>query len=157
MKGRGRIIFMNRTLLIALMFALSFFGIADSWYLYQSAVTDTALSCDIGAGLDGCNVVAQSPYSYLFGIPLALYGVGFFALLFVIGAALAVLPSRILYKALLALSLFGTGASAVFLFIQFVLIQALCIYCIASAGIVALMLLVSWKLWKRYAPSSTSA
>lgn len=140
---------MHRTLLLALLFALSFLGIADSWYLYQSAVTDTALSCDIGAGLDGCNTVAQSPYSYLFGIPLALYGVGFFAFVCALAAALTLFPARFLYRALLALSVFGTGASAVFLYIQFVLIKALCIYCIASAVIVALMLLIAHTLWKR--------
>lgn len=143
---------MNRTLLLVLVFALSFLGIADSWYLYQSAVTDTALSCDIGAGLDGCNIVAQSPYSYLFGLPLALYGVGFFALVFALAAALMLLPTRPLYKALLALSIVGVAASAIFLFIQFVLIKALCIYCIASAGIAALLFLISWHLWKRFAP-----
>lgn len=157
MKGWGRIIGMNRSLLLALVFALSFFGIADSWYLYQSAVTDTALTCDIGAGLDGCNIVAQSPYSYVFGIPLALYGVGFFSLMFVIAAALTILPSRMLYGALLALSIFGSLASLVFLYIQFALIEALCIYCIASAAIVALMLLVSWQLWRRHAPEGSTA
>lgn len=142
---------MNRSFLLALVFALSFVGIADSWYLYQSAVTDTALSCDIGAGLDGCNIVAQSPYSYLFGVPLALYGVGFFALVFALAAVLTLFPTRMLYRTLLGLSILGTGASFVFLYIQFVLIKALCIYCIASAAIVVLLLLVSRELLKRFA------
>jgi len=141
---------MNRSFLLVLVFALSFVGIADSWYLYQSAVTDTALSCDIGAGLDGCNIVAQSPYSYLFGVPLALYGVGFFALVFVLAAVLTLFPTRTLYRTLLGLSVLGTGASFVFLYIQFVLIKALCIYCIASAAIVALLLLVARELLKRF-------
>lgn len=151
MKGRGRIIAMNRNFLLALVFALSFFGIADSWYLYQSAMTDTALSCDIGAGLDGCNIVAQSPYSYLFGVPLALYGVGFFALVFALAASLTLFPTRPLYRTLFWLSVFGTGASIVFLYIQFALIKALCIYCIASAAIVALLLLASRQLLRRFA------
>lgn len=151
MKGRGRIIGMNRNFLLALVFALSFFGIADSWYLYQSAMTDTALSCDIGAGLDGCNIVAQSPYSYLFGVPLALYGVGFFALVFALAAALTLFQTRPLYRSLFWLSVFGTGASIVFLYIQFSLIKALCIYCIASASIVALLLLASRQLLRRFA------
>jgi len=143
---------MNRSLLIALILALSFLGIADSWYLYQSAVTDTALSCDLGSGLDGCNIVAQSPYSQLFDIPLALYGVGFFALMFVLAALLYVVPARRLYQALLTFSLVGVVASAIFVGIQIFLIKALCIYCIASAGIAFILLGLVWTLWKRFAP-----
>lgn len=143
---------MNRSLLIVLVLVLSFLGIADSWYLYQSAITDTALSCDLGSGLDGCNIVAQSEYSRLFDIPLALYGVAFFALTFVLGALVSVVSSRRLYQALLMVSIFGVAASAVFVFIQFVLIKALCIYCIASAAIAVLLCFISWTLCKRFAP-----
>lgn len=143
---------MNRSFLIALVLILSFLGIADSWYLYQSAVTDTALTCDIGAGLDGCNIVAKSPYSHVFGIPLALFGVWFFALLFVLTSALLAYPDRRLYKALYFLSLAGALASLVFLALQFFVIKALCIYCIASAGIAFLILASAGRLWKRFAP-----
>ncbi|MES2931647.1 MAG: vitamin K epoxide reductase family protein [Patescibacteria group bacterium] len=141
---------MNRSLLIVLILVLSFLGIADSWYLYQSAMTDTALSCDLGSGLDGCNIVAQSAYSRLFGVPLALYGVGFFALTFVLAASLSIVSSRRLSHVLLAVTLFGVAASAVFVFIQFALIKALCIYCIASAGIAVLICALSFTLWKRF-------
>lgn len=140
---------MNRTLLIVLLIVLSLFGIADSWYLYQSAVTDTALTCDIGGGLDGCNIVAQSPYSQFMGLPLALYGVGFFSVMLVLGMVLFVLPSRLLYRPIYILSVLGTVASIVFLFIQFTLIKAICIYCIASAGAVFLLCVVSRALWKQ--------
>lgn len=143
---------MKRTLLVLLVLILSFLGIADSWYLYQSAVTNTELSCDIGAGLDGCNIVAQSEYSQLFGLPLGLYGVGFFALTFLLAASLAVVPSRRLYQALLAVSAFGVVASAIFVFIQLALIKALCIYCIVSAGITVLLFGLSVTLWKRFLP-----
>lgn len=143
---------MTRSLLLALAIALSLFGIADSWYLFQSAATDTALSCDIGAGLDGCNIVAQSPYSSFLGLPLALYGVGFFGVLFTLSLALYALPTRMLYRALYALTAFGALASLVFLFIQFFLIQALCIYCLLSAAAAFALLLIARTLWKRHAP-----
>ncbi|MES2668238.1 MAG: vitamin K epoxide reductase family protein [Patescibacteria group bacterium] len=144
---------MNRSLILSFLLALSFLGMADSWYLYQSAVTDTALSCDIGAGLDGCNIVAQSPYSYLLGLPLALYGIGFFALMFALTAALFVAPKRILYQALFLLTILGSIASVIFLAIQFALIKALCIYCILSAAFVFLMLGCARLLWKRFLPA----
>lgn len=137
---------MHRSVLLAIVLALSFLGVADSWYLFQSAVTDTALTCDIGAGLDGCNVVAQSPYSQFLGVPLALYGVGFFALLFTLAAALFFLPSRMLAKGLAALTLFGALASVVFLYIQFFLIKALCIYCLLSAAISFALVYLGYRL-----------
>jgi uncharacterized membrane protein len=139
---------MQRSVLLALVLALSFLGIADSWYLFQSAVTDTALTCDIGAGLDGCNIVAQSPYSQFLGIPLALYGVGFFALVFAVGGALFLAHARLLQKGLLALAAFGAAASLMFVYIQFFLIKALCIYCLLSAGITFVLLFIAWKLAK---------
>lgn len=123
------------TSLIWLLIILSFLGIADAWYLTASALTDTALSCDLGAALDGCNIVAKSAYSQLFGIPLALYGVGFFGGIFVLASLLLVMPFKIFYRALFLLSLAGAFASIIFLLIQFVLIKALCVYCIGSAFI----------------------
>lgn len=144
--------FMNRTTLLAIVIALAFLGMADSWYLFQSAVTDTALTCDIGGALDGCNIVAQSPYSQFLGLPLALYGVGFFALIFALALGIFVLPKRILFGALYALSWFGAAASLVFVFIQFALIKALCIYCLFSAVIAFLVLAAAHVLWTRYAP-----
>lgn len=144
---------MTRTIILSLLILLSFLGIADSWYLYQSAITDTALACDLGAGLGGCNVVAQSPYSYIFGIPLALYGVGFFGLLFAITALLFVVSRREIYHALYLLTAFGAVASTGFLALQVFVIKALCIYCLASAAITYLMFILARTAWRRFAPA----
>lgn len=144
---------MTRQLLISLVLLLSLAGIADSWYLYQSATNHTALACDFAAGLDGCNIVAQSPYSSLFGIPLALYGVIFFAFAFAGALALTALDSRRIYRALRVVTTVGALASVAFLFIQFALIKAVCIYCIGSAAIAFLLWGIARTLAKRYAPS----
>mgnify|MGYP001565714606 CR=1 FL=1 len=139
---------MSRTVLVWLLLVLAFMGIADAWYLAASALSDTALSCDLGAVLDGCNIVAKSPYSHFLGIPLALYGVGYYAVTFVLSALLLILNDKRIIRALFLLSIVGALASVVFLAIQFALIQALCIYCIASAIISFLVFFVSRDLWK---------
>lgn len=146
---------MTRPTILALIIALSFFGIADSWYLYQSAATDTALVCDLGAGLSGCNVVAQSPYSYVLGFPLALYGVGFFGVIFALASLLVLYPRRDFYLGLFLLSTFGSLASIVFLGLQVFAIKALCIYCLASAAITFTLFILSRMLWRRYVPTRT--
>ena len=141
----------RKGLLIALL-VLTFLGIADAFYLTLSAFQGAALFCDVGAVLDGCNVVAQSPYSKLFGLPLALYGVVFYGVVFVMVSALFVLTHHPLYQAVVTLGVIGFIASLIFLFIQFVLIKALCIYCIISAVIAALICLMAIQLWAKHAP-----
>lgn len=140
---------MHRTVLVWILILLAFVGISDAWYLSASALSDTALSCDLGAVLDGCNIVAKSPYSHFMGIPLALYGVGFYAVVFVLSALLSVLQDRSLTRVLFILGLSGALASLVFLAIQFVLIKALCVYCIVSAFISFAIFFVVRSLWHK--------
>lgn len=142
----------TRTGLLISLLVLTILGIADAFYLTLSAFEGAALYCGVGAVLDGCNIVAQSPYSKLFGLPLALYGVFFYGLLFAVIAILFVKTHHPLYQAAVALGILGLIASGVFLFIQFALIKALCVYCIASAVIAALICLVSIRLFAKHAP-----
>ena len=146
----------TRAGLLATLLVLAALGVADAWYLTQSALQGAALYCDVGAALDGCNIVAQSPYSKLLGVPLAAYGIAFYGLLFVIVAALFKATHHPLYQAVVALGVIGLIASIIFLFIQFVLIKALCIYCIASAVIAALICLIALLLFKKHAPGRES-
>jgi len=139
-------------MLINLIVILAVLGLVDSLYLASHAASDTALFCDIGAGLDGCNQVAQSPYSQIYGIPLAYLGVGFYALLLVASLVAAGRHSRFVHQALLVVAGVGALFSIVFLYIQLVLIQALCVYCIASAAIAFLSLGAAVYLDRRHAP-----
>lgn len=126
-------------------------GIADSVYLAESAITDTPLVCDI-QGLDDCNVVAQSPYSKLFGIPLGTYGVMFYSAALIVLLAIVFAPRRLWFTGFVALSVFGALASLVFLGIQFFLIEATCLYCLLSALITFAMVPLSLNLRRRFAP-----
>lgn len=151
---------MNRTSLTVLLILLAFFGIADAWYLTASALTDTALSCDLGAVLDGCNIVAKSAYSKIMGVPLAAFGVLFYSLMFVAAGLLFVFRHHMLDRAIYWLATVGALASIGFLFLQFVFIKALCIYCIASAiasfmsWFVARDLLRTWRAHRTAAPEA---
>ena len=129
---------------------LSFLGLADSWYLADSALSGGELTCSI-AGLDGCNAVADSPYSNPFGLPLSLYGAVFYAVLFTLAAVALLLPSRRLYGALLAFGTLGSAASVYFLFVQVVLIEAVCVYCLLSALVTFMLFgLTLWLFRRRF-------
>jgi uncharacterized membrane protein len=59
-----------------MMLILSVVGLADASYVAQASYTGRTMWCIL---FDGCNVVAQSPYARLFGIPLSFLGVVFYA------------------------------------------------------------------------------
>lgn len=144
---------MSRGILIALLVGLSVLGLVDSLYLSEKAATDSALFCDIGAGLDGCNVVAQSPYSQFLGIPLAYFGVVFYALMLIAILFVHSKPLRLSYQVLMTVAIAGALFSLVFLFIQLALIKAICMYCVVSAAVTFLSLWFSWRLFSRFAPT----
>jgi uncharacterized membrane protein len=142
---------MTKAVLVALLALFAVLGLVDSAYLAETAMTDGTLVCDI-EGLDGCNQVAQSEYSRLYDIPLGIYGIGFYLLSLVLIALVAYNPRRLWFKLHLALSVLGALASLVFIGIQVFLIEATCIYCLASAAFTFIMLPLSYKLLRRFAP-----
>lgn len=111
--------------------ALAFLGIADSSYLLQHESSGTPLICDI-QGLDGCNIVAESAYSTLFGLPVAAYGVAFYSLLFVLAALALALDVWYVRRAIQWITALGAVVSLYFLYVQIALIGAFCVYCLAS-------------------------
>ncbi|MFA6503167.1 MAG: vitamin K epoxide reductase family protein [Candidatus Paceibacterota bacterium] len=117
---------------------LAFCGVADSAYLAQHEIDGTPLICNI-QNLSGCNVVAASQYSQLFGVPLAEYGVLFYGIMFVLAALELVLFDRLLRRVLQGFAFIGILASLYFTFVQVFMIGAFCIYCIASAVITLLI------------------
>jgi uncharacterized membrane protein len=125
---------MRRSTLLILTILLSVAGIVDAWYLAEHALTNTALSCGVGA-LSGCNTVAQSEYSHFFGIPLGVYGLFFYAVVFVLAACATKLLSRRFLQALFGLGIVGLLFSFYFLWLQFFVINAICIYCLGSFAI----------------------
>ncbi|MBU6214956.1 vitamin K epoxide reductase family protein [Patescibacteria group bacterium] len=133
---------MNRFSLVVIL-VLAFAGLADSFYLAEHEISGTPLICDI-QNLTGCNIVANSGYSHLFGIPAAYFGVALYGGLFILAALEIVLYDRVVRRMLQAV------ASLIFLFslvstgIQLFLIKALCIYCLGSGFIALLIFIFVW-------------
>lgn len=125
---------------VVLILILAFFGIADSAYLTQSELSGTPLLCNVQS-LSGCNTVAASQYSHIFGIPLAEFGILFYSLLFILAALELVIFDQLLRRTLQVISFVGVLASLYFTFVQVFMIGALCIYCVASA-IIALLIFI---------------
>ena len=119
---------------VALILLLAFCGLADSAYLTEHALNGTPIICTIHS-LSGCNTVADSHYSRVFGIPLAEIGVFFYGILFILAALELFLFDQFLRRVLQILSLGGILASLYFVFVQVFVIHALCVYCLVSAAL----------------------
>lgn len=137
-----------------LILIFSFLGIADSAYLADSALTGVLPTCRFGS-VDGCKTVAQSAYSHLFGIPLGVYGVVFYTLLFILSAVALLWIHQKVKTAIQVLAVFGVLASLAFIGIQIFLIKALCLYCVTSAALTVFILIAAF--WRQNTLSQESA
>ena len=116
--------------------ALASIGIAS--YLLEAHYSGTSVVCSTG----GCETVAQSRYSEIFGVPVALIGlVGSAAIL----GSLAVrgVPGR---AAGLGLTLTGLLFAVYLIVVQVVVIGAVCEWCVANDALVAVLALLA--LWR---------
>lgn len=124
---------------VVFILVLAFCGLANSLYIAQHAESGIPLQCDIGT-LTGCNIVAASEYSRVFGIPLAEYGVFFYGILFILAAVELMFFNRLLRRALQVIAVIAVLFSLYFTVLQAFVIDAFCIYCLASAFIALLVL-----------------
>jgi uncharacterized membrane protein len=118
------------------LLALAGMGIAA--YLTYVHYSGAAIACSTG----GCEKVQTSSYAELAGIPVAVIGlVGYFLILltaFVAGEVGAV--------AAVGLTLGGFAFAVYLIYVQVALIDALCIWCLASDAVLGVLVLVS--LWR---------
>jgi uncharacterized membrane protein len=119
------------------LLVLSGIGVVLSAYLVWTRAAHAPVYCPLGSG---CDVVQSSRYAAVFGIPVALLGLLFYAFLFVV-AARPLEAGRRLSLALPA-AFAGLGASTVFTWVQQTAIRATCSLCIASAVLTLAILVV---------------
>ncbi|MDO8492788.1 MAG: vitamin K epoxide reductase family protein [bacterium] len=115
---------------VAAMLVAVIVGFIDSGFLFYKYITASSIDCLL---FDGCNTVAKSPYSNIFGIPLPLFGIIFYSLMFLSVFFFAFRKTVFLGGILLALGIVGFAFSLYFIFLQGFIIQAFCIYCLLSA------------------------
>ncbi|HEX5725430.1 MAG TPA: vitamin K epoxide reductase family protein [Longimicrobiaceae bacterium] len=94
----------------------------------------------------GCETVQSSRYAYLFGVPVAAYGVGEYLVLLVL-ALLGVQPrwvrERWVALAIFAVAAVGFAFTAYLTYLEAFVIGAWCQWCLVSAAIITLVFLLS--------------
>jgi|HubBroStandDraft_3_1064219.scaffolds.fasta_scaffold60625_2 uncharacterized membrane protein len=96
------------------------------------------LTCAVGS----CERVQTSRWSMLFGIPVAVWGAGFYLTALGVSVLATQTPpvsSRGIMRLLTAMTGAGVLFSAYLTWLELFVIHAICIYCVASAVVVTLM------------------
>jgi uncharacterized membrane protein len=129
-----------------LLVALDLVGLAIAGYL---AIVELGGGVPYCGGLGGCETVAQSEYSRIAGIPVAVYGVALSLLM--LGLALAWIRTSAprLLDAIYGLSLIALMFEGYFLFLELFVIHAVCAWCTAYGLTVVGRFLVAWWAWRR--------
>jgi uncharacterized membrane protein len=112
-------------------------GIGVATYITIADAGGSAPACL--AGGSGCQTVADSEYSHLLGVNVAVFGIAGYALLL----ASALVPGDAGRFGGLLLSLIGFGFSAYLTYLELFVIDAICQWCVISAALMALLLFVS--------------
>lgn len=123
---------------------LAVLGLLDSIYLVWVKYTGTYALC---GPIGNCESVNSSQYSEIFGIPISLLGAGAFAIMIV----LLLLENRgqiwaeFSFMIVFGMSLIGVLYSIYLTYIEVAVLKAICPYCVISALILVILLLLSGK------------
>jgi protein-disulfide isomerase/uncharacterized membrane protein len=135
-------------------------GLADTTYLAVSHYrnyTDITYSsfCALSKAIN-CDTVSQSPWSILFGLPVALWGaLGYFVYGLLLILVRKNTPAQTpLWNLLFILGLLLSSASVWFGYISASKIHSYCIMCIFSYTINFILLLYAWIICRRFNKTS---
>lgn len=120
---------MNKLLKIIFL-ALPLIGLADAAYLTILHYTEQAPACSL---IKGCEIVLSSVYAEIQGVPIALIGAVYYAMLFVLlYAGLNDIHSKPMKFAGI-ISTIGFVVTLCLIYIQAFIIHAFCQFCLISA------------------------
>lgn len=110
---------------------IALLGIADAGYLSANHFLGTEIKCLL---VHGCDIVTNSVYSAIAGIPVAYLGLAYYLIMF--GTITIAIENRSnqLIRLIALLSLAGFGFSLWFLYVQAFILEAFCTYCLISLG-----------------------
>jgi uncharacterized membrane protein len=139
--------------MLAALVALAGLFVATYLALYKLGVIGT-MSCSVGS----CEAVQLSRWATLLGLPVATWGVGYYALVFALtmaGIQQRFADSRGLSLALVLLTAWGLIFSVWLTYLELFVIHAICQWCVVSAVLAGALFVICFLDWKQFqVPSS---
>jgi uncharacterized membrane protein len=136
---------MTKRMIIAAL-ALAGVGLATYLAMYKLGFIGT-LAC--GAG--GCETVQLSRWATFLGLPVAVWGVGFYLALFAVallGTTERFVDDPRVSHVLLGLTAWGVIFSTWLTYLELYVINAICKFCVVSAVLVAVTFVVAVMEWR---------
>ena len=136
---------MTKRMIIAAL-ALGGVGLATYLAMYKLGMIGT-LACTVGQ----CETVNLSRWATLVGVPVAVWGVGFYVVLFLVallGTTDRFVDATWVSHALLALTGWGVLFSGWLTYLELYVINALCMFCVISAILVTALFVLSVWEWR---------
>jgi uncharacterized membrane protein/thiol-disulfide isomerase/thioredoxin len=124
---------------------LAFIGLGVALYLSYVEVAQVEAVC---GPIGECNIVQSSPYARMMGFPVAVLGALSYIAIWVLWLGERFLPGRLSAVSMLslaALTIFGTGFSIYLTALELFAIKAVCAWCLSSAVVTTLILLLVAK------------
>ena len=119
---------------------LSLIGLTDAIYLsYNHFSKSASVVCNL---FSDCDNVLNSQYATIGIIPLALIGVGYYLLIGFLAQYQIYHPSHLIKRFLLFVTTLGLLATTYFVYLQALVIQSWCQYCLLSALITVILWLI---------------
>ncbi len=139
----------KQSLKIAIL-VVGFIGLADSSYLTYAHYKAHPINCFTEVKqVNSCQLVADSIYSTVLGIPISLIGMFFYLVVISIGLISFRKDFTFLLNLLLPFSAVAVLFSLRLTYLQIYVIGYLCYYCIVSAFLSCTLLAISWKIYNQ--------
>jgi uncharacterized membrane protein len=125
-KGAGR---STKGAILGFLLVTALLGFIAAFYLTLVHYRGGIPRCYV---VQGCDIVQTSKYSAVLGVPIALPGTIYFALMFYLGIALCVVANRAVVLTYKTLAYAGALAAIPLFLLQAAVLRAYCTYCLAT-------------------------
>jgi uncharacterized membrane protein len=126
---------------------LAVVGLGVATYLTVEHWRGSLPDCSV---VNGCEKVLTSKYAAVGPVPTAAFGVAYYLTVVVLGILYLGSGNPAAMRLVGWLALIGFMVSLYLVYLQIWVIEAICLYCMASALICTLLFAVDLVVWKRY-------
>ena len=138
--------------ILAIFSLTALVGIADAAYLTAKHFAGVIPPCSL---VNGCETVLTSPYATIGNIPISLVGALYYLSLFIACVIYFDAKNMRVLKVAAYFTTAGFLTSLILVTLQIFVIQALCLYCLASAATSTILFILGMIILKKLKKSDT--